>query len=45
MKEFRTLKLGEVELEKGEGPLSLRALEIPGGSVMDLRRITLTLLD
>jgi hypothetical protein len=45
MKEFRTLPLGKMILEKGEGPLILRALEIPGGSVMDLRRITLTLLE
>jgi hypothetical protein len=45
MKDFHTLKLGEMTLEKGEGPLTLRALEIPGGSVMDLRRITLTLLE
>lgn len=43
MKEFRTLALGEVELEAGEGPLVLRATEIPGRSVMDLRRVTLTL--
>jgi hypothetical protein len=45
MKEFRTLKLGEMKVEKGEGPLTLRALEIPGKSVMDVRRVTLTLLD
>lgn len=45
MKEFRPLKLGTVSLEKGEGPLTLRALEIPGKSVMDVRRVTLTLLD
>ncbi|MGH7127915.1 MAG: sulfatase-like hydrolase/transferase, partial [Planctomycetaceae bacterium] len=44
MKEFRTLKLGEMPLEAGEGPLTLRALDIPGGSVMDVRRVTLTLL-
>jgi hypothetical protein len=44
MKEFRTLKLGELNLESGPGPLILRALEIPGQSVMDLRRVTLTLL-
>jgi arylsulfatase A-like enzyme len=42
MKEFRTLKLGRVQLEAGTGPLSLRALKIPGASVMDLRRLTLT---
>jgi len=44
MKEFRTLKLGEIALPKGPGPLTLRALEIPGKSVMDMRRVTLTLL-
>lgn len=44
MKEFRPLKLGEIELEKGPAPLTLRALEIPGKSVMDVRRVTLTLL-
>lgn len=44
MKEFRPLKLGTLRLDKGRGPLTLRALEIPGRSVMDVRRVTLTLL-
>ena len=44
MKEFRTLELGEMALEAGQGPLTLRALEIPGKSVMDVRRVTLTLI-
>lgn len=44
MKDFHTLKLGVIELEATEGPLTLRALEIPGKSVMDVRRVTLTLL-
>ena len=44
MKDFHTLKLGEMTLPAGQGPLTLRALEIPGASVMDVRRITLTLL-
>jgi hypothetical protein len=44
MKEFRTLDLGEITLPAGAGPLVLRALEIPGQSVMDVRRVTLTLL-
>jgi arylsulfatase A-like enzyme len=44
MKEFRPLQLGVLTLEPGEQPLTLRALEIPGKSVMDVRRLTLTLL-
>lgn len=44
MKEFRPLKLGEIDLKSGQAPLTLRAVEIPGRSVMDVRRITLTLL-
>jgi hypothetical protein len=45
MKEFRPLKLGEIDLPAGEAPLVLRALEIPGETVMDVRRVTLTLLE
>jgi hypothetical protein len=45
MKEFRTLKLGEITLPQGQGALTLRALEIPGKYVMDVRRVTLTLLE
>ena len=45
MKDFRTLKLGEMQLKAGVAPLTLRATDIPGGSVMDVRRITLTLLN
>ncbi len=43
MKAFRPLALGLLRLEKGNGLLTLKALEIPGKSVMDVRRITLTL--
>jgi arylsulfatase A-like enzyme len=43
MKDFRPLVLGTVQLEKGRGPLTLRALQIPGASVMDVRRVNLTL--
>ena len=43
MKEFRPLKLGEMTLEKGQAPLVLRAVDIPGKSVMDVRRVTFTL--
>jgi hypothetical protein len=45
MKEFHTLKLGEINLPSGQGPMTLRALEMPGKSVMDVRRVTLTLLE
>lgn len=44
MKVFHTLNLGQVSFAAGVGPLTLRALEIPGKSVMDVRRVTLTLL-
>lgn len=44
MKEFRPLRLGEIHLQAGQGPLTLRALSIPNQSVMDVRRVTLTLL-
>ena len=43
MKEFRPLELGAVHLEQGRGLLTLRALQIPGASVMDVRRVNLTL--
>jgi hypothetical protein len=45
MKEFRTLELGTLSLQAGPGPLTLRAIKIPGKSVMDVRRVTLTLLE
>ena len=43
MKEFRPLNFGTVRLEKGRGELTLRALRVPGQSVMDVRRVNLTL--
>ncbi len=43
MKEFRPLELGTIFLPTGRGALTLRALEIPGRQVMDLRALTLTL--
>jgi hypothetical protein len=45
MKEFRPLKLGVVRLEKGRGSLTLRALEVRGKRVMDVRQVMLTLLN
>lgn len=44
MKEFHSLKLGEIEFPSGQGPLTLRAIDIPGKSVMDVLQVTLTLL-
>lgn len=44
MKEFRPLRLGVMRLEQGLGPMTLKALEVPGKSVMDVRGVTLTLL-
>jgi hypothetical protein len=43
MKEFRPLKLGTITLEKGRGPLTLRATDIPGSEVMHLLEVNLTL--
>ncbi|MGZ5544744.1 MAG: N-acetylgalactosamine 6-sulfate sulfatase, partial [Limisphaerales bacterium] len=43
MKEFHPLNLGIIHLEKGRGLLTLRALDIPGKTVMDMRQIFLTL--
>ena len=43
LKPFKTMTLGEIKLEPGLSQLKLRATVIPGKSVMDLRRITLTL--
>jgi hypothetical protein len=37
------LVLGSVELQAGPQQMELRALEIRGKSVMDVRRVTLTL--
>ncbi len=45
MKEFKTLELGEMTLPAGEGDLILSATEIPGDYVMDVRRVTLELVD
>ncbi|WP_254510982.1 arylsulfatase [Anatilimnocola floriformis] len=44
MKPFRSLSLGTLELQAGRGPLTLRALEIPGKEVMQLLELNLTLI-
>ena len=45
VKDFKPLRLGVLPLEKGRGQLTLRALEIPGESVMDVRYVVLTLMN
>jgi arylsulfatase A-like enzyme len=42
VKDFRPRKLGTIQLERGRGELSLRAVEIPGSQVMDFRLMSLT---
>jgi len=43
VKDFKPLDLGEIDLKKGRGELTLRASKIPGKSVMDVRLMYLTL--
>ena len=43
VKKFRALRLGVFRLEKGRGQLTLRALDVPGRQVMDVRAVILTL--
>jgi len=43
MREFHSLSLGTMRLSKGTGQLLLRALEIPGKTVMEVRSVVLTL--
>lgn len=44
MKPFKALDLGVITLPAGPGDLRLSASRIPGRSVMDVRRVTLTLV-
>ncbi len=44
LKPFATFPLGLIKLPSGEGPLTLRATEIPGRVAIDLRRMTITLV-
>lgn len=43
MRDFHTLSLGSIQLPAQHGLLTLRALDIPGQTVMEVRRVTLTL--
>lgn len=43
VKDFKPLRLGTIELSKGRGLLTLRALAVAGQQVMDVRSVVLTL--
>lgn len=43
VKDFAPLNLGEIELKAGQGELALKALKMPGKSVMEVRMVLLTL--
>jgi arylsulfatase A-like enzyme len=45
VKDFKPFSMGIIELAKGRGNLTLRALEIPGEAAVEVRRIRLRLLD
>jgi len=42
VKDFKPLMLGALHLAANRGTLTLRALEVPGSQVMDVRRVVLT---
>ncbi len=44
VKDFKPLSLGKFDLQPGRGQLTLKALSVPGKSVMDVRLILLTLV-
>ncbi|HIG29658.1 MAG TPA: N-acetylgalactosamine 6-sulfate sulfatase [Verrucomicrobiales bacterium] len=42
VKDFRPMKMGTIQLKKGTGTLTLKALEIPGSQAMEFRLLMLT---
>ncbi|MCA9232005.1 MAG: arylsulfatase [Planctomycetales bacterium] len=45
VKDFGVMKLGRIELAKGQGPLTLQAQEVANQNVMDFRLLVLTKCD
>ncbi|MEM8888781.1 MAG: arylsulfatase [Bacteroidota bacterium] len=45
VKDFKAISLGNIQLEKGEGELTLEAIEIPGKEVLDFRLLMLNRTD
>ncbi|MFZ4765269.1 MAG: N-acetylgalactosamine 6-sulfate sulfatase, partial [Roseimicrobium sp.] len=41
VKDFKPLHLGTIELEKTRGPLTLRALRIPGKAAIEVRYVVI----
>ena len=41
VKDFKPMNLGEITLEKGDGTMRLRALDMPGSQVMEVRLLML----
>ena len=44
-KAFKPMSLGVIELPAGRGEMTLRATEIPGGQVLEFRRLMLRRVD
>ena len=42
VKDFKPLTLGTIDLKKGRGTLELRAVENPGGQIMEFRLLMFT---
>ena len=45
MKHFKPMRMGVIELEKGRGELTLRALKIPGSQALEFRLLMLRRVD
>lgn len=45
VKDFKTMNLGVIDLKKGKGELTLKAVDMPGGQVMEFRLLMLTRVD
>jgi hypothetical protein len=45
VKDFKPLRLGTIDLKPGRGLLTIRAVDVPGRRVIDLRAVTLTLAE
>jgi arylsulfatase A-like enzyme len=44
VKDFKPMKLGTIDIQKGRGPLTLRPLDVKGKQVMEVRMVVMTLV-